>query len=660
MKPTDIIYDEECYPNIWTLMASPCDSDEHYLFEISSRVNDIHRLLHFIEWCKFHNHRMVGYNNISYDYPMLHYLLNTSNIEHMDSWRISKLMYKKNEQLFAISWKDRFSATIYPNQEIIPQVDLLKIHHFDNRNKRTSLKMLEINMRLPRVVDLPFPPGTVLTQKQMKVLVDYNKDDVFATKQFYYESLPMIQFRDKLTKKLNQDFTNHNDPKIGKYILAIELEKHLGPNACYTSRPRKPKQTIRGSLKLGELIFPEIKFRTKEFNSVLEFFRNTETSETEGVFENLSCTFKNGLECKFGMGGIHAFIKPIHVRSCSKYAIIDLDVEGYYGSLSVVKRLFPAHLSEVFCDVLRDLKIERKKYEKGTPENAGFKLSINGAWGAGNDKWSPFYDKKYAMQVTINGQLLLCMFAEMIMLIPDTTILQMNTDGLTIKIPRTLEPMLMNYRKQWSKFTGLVLESVYYTDIFLKNVNSYLAVDVMGGIKRKKDYDHEKKVGGVISWNKNFSMLVVAKAAEAHLIRGVDIADFIRNHKNDFDFCLSAKADKNQNLMWGDEKIQKTTRYYVSKSGRVLVKIDRELARITRRKQEILKNEIQQGRDGTGLFKLTKSGKPKPLTPVNRRRGINVGWNTTICNNGLMDRSDIDYDFYIAETKKLTEPVMGD
>lgn len=663
MKPTDIIYDEECYPNIWTLMASPCDSGKHYLFEISPRVNDYKRLIEFIQWCKFHKHRMVGFNNLAYDYPILHWMLQNGDLNRFSQPQLNDIIYQKSNAIISTPWEDRFSNTIYPNKEIVRQVDLLKIHHFDNRHKikRASLKMLEINMRLPFVEDLPFPVGTILTLDQMQILVNYNKYDVFATKKFYNISLPLIQFRDKLTKKLNRDFINHNDAKIGKDFLVMELEKRLGPECCYTRRPRKSRQTIRGSMKLGELIFPEIKFRTEEFNSILEFFQKTETSETKGVFDNLSCTFSNGLKCDFGMGGIHAFIKPMHIESCSKYAIIDLDVEGYYGSLSVSKRLFPEHLSEVFCDIMGELKIQRKQHDKGTPENSMLKLSINGAWGSSNDKWSPFYDKKYAMQTTINGQLFLCMFAEMIMLIPDTTILQMNTDGLTIKIPRVLEPLLMKFKKHWCDFTGLNLEYQYYVSMWLKNVNSYLAIDVIGKVTRKKDYDYEKKVGANIAWSKNFSMLVVPKAAEAYLTRGCNISDFVRNHKDDFDFCLSVKLNRSQNLMWGDDEIQRTTRYYVSKSGKPLIKIDKELTRITRQKQEILQNEILQGRDGAGLFKLTKSGKPTPLTPVNRIACVPPvkGWNTTICNDGIIDRKNINYDFYIQEVKKLTDPVTG-
>lgn len=655
----DIIYDTECYPNFWCLVAIFAETDDVYIFEISNRRNDVARLFEFFNWIKYHKHRMVGYNSIGYDYSMIHFLMINAGLEFCDNAKITNLMFQQNEYLFSIPWGQKYLSVIPVYKRLIPQLDLFKIHHFNNKNKMTSLKMLEINMRAKRVVDLPFPPGTTVTREEMQVLIDYCIYDTEQTKEFYKKTLSMIEFREKLTVKYDRDFINHNDTKIGKDFLVMELEKRLGSESCYSKRPKKPKQTIRGSMKLGELIFPEIKFRTKEFNDILKFFRKTETSETKGVFKDLSCTFPNGLKCVFGMGGVHAFIKPMYVASCSKYAIIDLDVEGYYGSLTVSKRLFPAHLSEVFCDIMDELKIQRKQYTKGEPENAMLKLSINGAWGASNDQYSPFYDKKFAMQVTINGQLLLCMFAEMMMLIPDTTILQMNTDGLTIKIPRTLEAMLMSYKKKWEKFTGLILEYQYYTDVFLKNVNSYLAVDVMGNIKRKKDYDYEMKVGGNIAWNKNFSMLVVPKAAETHLIRGVNISEFIHNHDNNFDFCLSVKANKTQKLMWGDEEIQKTTRYYVSKIGKSLVQINSELPKTTRKKQEILNNELLAGRDGSGLFKLTKSGDPQPLTPVNRKIGINVGRVVTICNDGIMDRSNIDYDFYIQEVKKLTDPFEG-
>lgn len=650
----DIIYDIECYPNIWTLMASPCDDDNtYYLFEISPRVNDIHRLFEFIRWCQFNTHRMVGFNNIGYDYPLLHWILNVDANRFSQS-QLYEIIYQKSNSIITTPWENRFSNMIYVNKEIVPQVDLFKIHHFDNVNRRTSLKLLEINMRLKSVQNLPFPPGTVLSLEQMLILVSYNKDDVYATKMFYHESLDKIKFRDGLTKKYNRDFTNHNDTKIGKDYLVMELEKRLGPNCCYTKpafKPRITKQTIYDKLKLGELIFPIIKFRTKQFNEILDFFKKTETSETKGVFEKLSCIFPSGLECVFGMGGIHAFNKPMHAQSCKKYAIIDLDAKSYYPSLGIVNRLFPAHLSEVFCDIMSELKSQREQYEKGTSQNAMLKLSLTGSWGSTNDSWSPFYDKRYAMQITINGQLLLCMLAEMIMLIPDTMILQMNTDGLTIKIPRTLEPMLKSCKKDWEKLTGLILESQYYTDMYLKNVNGYLAVDVLGEIKRKKNYNYIK------DWHQNHSMLVVPKAAEAHLIRGVDIETFLLNHEDDFDFCLSIRMKKPWVLRWGDSQVQGTSRYYISKTGKSLARTGPELTRVTRKKQEILKSEIAQGRTGKGLFKLTKSGDPVPLTPVPRKIGSNVKWKTTICNDGVIDRSNIDYAFYIEEVKKLTDGV---
>ena len=54
--------------------------------------------------------------------------------------------------------------------------------------------------------------------KQVQVLREYNAHDVHATKASYHTSLPMIDFREQLTKKHGKDFLNHNDTKIGAEI----------------------------------------------------------------------------------------------------------------------------------------------------------------------------------------------------------------------------------------------------------------------------------------------------------------------------------------------------------------------------------------------------------------------------------------------------------
>ena len=58
--------------------------------------------------------------------------------------------------------------------KLVEQIDLFKIHHFDNMARSTSLKLLEFNMRLASVKDLPFPVGSTLTRDQVVMLKEYN------------------------------------------------------------------------------------------------------------------------------------------------------------------------------------------------------------------------------------------------------------------------------------------------------------------------------------------------------------------------------------------------------------------------------------------------------------------------------------------------------
>ena len=162
---------------------------------------------------------MVGFNNLGFDYPLLHFILQGG----IDDPRA---IYEK--AMAIIESDNAYAHMVWPSDRLVEQLDLYRIHHFDNVARRTSLKTLEFNMRLPNISDLPFPPGTLLEAPMVRTLRDYCLDDVDATYEFYQQSLDKIAFREKLTRLHGRDFMNH----IGREDRQGDLPDRTGEVGC--------------------------------------------------------------------------------------------------------------------------------------------------------------------------------------------------------------------------------------------------------------------------------------------------------------------------------------------------------------------------------------------------------------------------------------------
>ncbi len=227
----DFIYDIETYPNCFSFTALSADKAVYWQFECSHRKNQIGDVFAFLDRLREHGDRMVGFNNIGFDYPVIHDLLSVRDkATTVGGKAVAVRAYKKAMSL--IKSEDKFEHIIRTADEYVPQIDLYKIHHFDNKARATSLKMLQFNMKSDTIEDLPFDVGSDLTSDQIDTLLKYNLHDVIRTLDFYNESLSAIKFREELTQKYGRNFLNHNDTKIGKDYFIMRLEEAL-PGSCY-------------------------------------------------------------------------------------------------------------------------------------------------------------------------------------------------------------------------------------------------------------------------------------------------------------------------------------------------------------------------------------------------------------------------------------------
>lgn len=603
-----IVYDCETYPNVFTIAAEHVDMPLTWQFEISQWRNDSKQILEWLRWIKQNDGQMVGFNNIGFDYPLIHLIVQTQGKATPQD------LYNKAQQIISsFDGNGRFSHMIYPSDRFVEQLDLYKIHHFDNKARSTSLKVLEFNMRMDDVSDLPFPVGASLTAHQIEELHDYNAHDVTATKRFYFETLEQIDFRTSLTKKHNREFMNHSDVKIGKEIFQMELEK-VGVHCYkYGTNGREPVQTKRDHIRLIDCIPTFIHFENAEFDRVHQWLRQQVITETKGVFKDL--TAKVGeLDFVFGTGGIHASVENRMYEADSEYMILDVDVTSLYPSIAIEQGYYPEHLGKQFVDVYRRLRTQRVSYKKGTAENAMLKLALNGVYGASNDQFSVFFDPQFTMKVTLSGQLMLAMLAEWLLTV-GLEIIQANTDGITLYIPRVQRSNVNRLCAEWEKLTSLTLESVEYKRMAIADVNNYIAVGLDGKTKRKGKYEYD------MEWHQNHSALVIAKVAEKVLVEGAPIRETVMNWPDRMDFMLRVKVPRTSHLLWGEDKVQNTCRYYVSDGGKPLTKVMPPLAK-----------------------------KPNHW----RRIGVESGWTVQVCNDIKDAVLPVDFSYYVQEIEKLT------
>jgi hypothetical protein len=287
----DWVWDEETYPNIYTFAAVYANGNGMRVFEISDRKNEVQELLEFIRKVKIAGHRFVGFNSLNFDYPVLHFILQKARKVYGTDKKLkitAKEIYDFAMKLINSGKENKFGSAVKEKDVIIPQVDLFKVHHFDNKARATSLKMLEYNMRSTNIEDLPFPVGTVLTDAEKDVLIKYNKHDVSETLKFYWYSYENLKLRADLTEQFGFDCTNFNDTKIGKELFIRTLEKEA-PGSCYrkTEFGKEVRQTKRDKIVIKDCLFPYIKFDRPEFQAVHKWFQDQIITETKGVFSDL-------------------------------------------------------------------------------------------------------------------------------------------------------------------------------------------------------------------------------------------------------------------------------------------------------------------------------------------------------------------------------------
>lgn len=570
LSKVTVIYDIETLSNCFTYTAINKDSDEVFKYVIWKNKNELKELMNHLIHCK----GQIGFNNINFDYPIIHFIIqNASKWYSFSGDKIAKLIYKKAQDLIS-----REYTALKDEETLIPQLDLFRIWHYDNKARMTGLKKLEIAMNFPNVQDMPYSHTHVIkNESEVDEILAYNLNDVEATKVFYGKTIDKIELRKGIMSKYGLNCLNFPDSKIGEHLMLKLYCQYANEDEDVVKR----KRTRRNTFKFADCVPSYIKFKTDEFNGLLSYLNNIEVRE-------LKDSFKYGFQYHdfvfdLGTGGIHGCCKSGVYESDDEMIIVDADVASLYPSLAITLNLYPEHLGEQFSKIYEDGIVKPRLEAKKNGDKVmadGYKLSANSVYGKSNSEYSWLYDPLYTLKTTLSGQLALCMLSEMLMTqIPNLKMLQINTDGLTVKIPKQYKRLYWEICKEWESITNLVLEYVAYSKMIIRDVNNYIAVtDKSEKVKYKGTFkpNHEMIKDG--EYHKSLSQGIVSLAISDYFLKNIPVETTVYGCKDVYLFCKTFNAThgwKSETFDLDDEGIeinkkpqQKTNRYFLSKSGK--------------------------------------------------------------------------------------------
>jgi len=564
--PNIYAYDLECFKNLFTATFVNVENDNDVkTFVIGVGRNDREALVGFLQ----ETMTLVGYNNHSYDDPMLRRVLKPLDAFCKKDVPIeAELFVLSNRLVNDFVWRsDKDILKLrYPRGVYYPwnSIDLMKILAFDKMG--ISLKQTAINLKWHRIQDMPAGIYENVRPEQVEEILAYNLNDVLITKRLYEEITPLRKLREELSSLYSIDLSSASDSKMANLILeniySSELKRDI--------RAVRDMRTDREKVLLADCMSDFISFKTPHLKEVHNRIASTIVYQHKGYRYSEKLHFAN---CKFalGIGGLHTEDSPGIFLTDDEYIIQDMDVASYYPNLIINNNFYPEHLGVDFIRVLKKITAERlSAVELGQDVKAeALKITINSIFGKLGSPTFWLLDPKQMLSTTVTGQLGLLMLIEELFL-NGIQVISANTDGVVCKIPRTLEDKYYEIAHEWEKKTNLTFKFVEYKKYVRRDVNSYITEKPDGSTKEKGAFLKE------VDLKKAYRMPIVAKALFAYFINDIPVRETLESCEDIFEFCISQKTGRDFEMELhtaeGVEKLQKTNRFYITKKGGVLTK----------------------------------------------------------------------------------------
>lgn len=625
---------------------------------------------------------LYGYNNQGYDDILIKAFLMYWN--RFDNTKQLCLFLKEvNDKIISLQddkdalWKDKLLNLICKYRVHYVTVDLFKIFALNsagvNIDKDTgerkkygkSLKQVSINLKWYNLLDFKLPPiddeegdiyrkrdayrgmtneqlnhlitadfNRYLLPKYVEPMLHYNKNDVFLCCEVVRQKPDEVILRYSLGHAYRINFLCSARSNIADKLL----NKFYAERSGLHEDAFKNLRTQRTALSFNKIIFPHIKFKTKQLQNLLEEMKKVVIYRTNKDSFVREIEFY-GTTYTLATGGIHTQDKPVILKSTDKYVYVHHDYTSYYPSIMISYEVVPAHLNrKVFAKMVDYFKQTRVKC-KHTDDKDGFvvpgvhnklaaealKIVINAIYGKYGYENFWLYDRLAQMRVTINGQLMTMTLCESLEL-AGIHVVSANTDGIVIKLPYDKVDIYNQICKEWNETNKMSADDEHYKMLVSLNVNNYFDIQSNDKIEYKGALDPKQYIKDL---KKGYDMPVVATAVFEYFAHGKSVMETLRNHKDILDFCKTQNVGRQFEVVYQkvvDGKVvdihsQRHVRFYVSTKGVV-----------------IMKEHVT-----TGARSVLASGKPVQIL--------------NLLDDKDISERNIDYAYYYEEAYKIINPI---
>lgn len=554
------------------------------------------------------NYTILTFNGNGYDIPITTYAL---------KGHTNKELYDMSQDIIHTGLRSWQTYKQYNLRQLksIDHIDLIEVCPL-----KAKLKIYAGRIHVNELEDLPLSPDKCVTDLIRPSIINYCKKDNTNTAEIYQSLKGDIDLRYFIGDKVKMDLRSKSDAQMAESILKSILRKK------YKIKVKKRKIDRDFSFRYEAPDY--LNFETPLLQNLLFSYKTNEirldgAKKTYTLFDNGKVDkdfklpvldkyklFKIGdVEYKSGVGGLHSREKSKNWMSDEDYIVREYDASAFYPFIILNNNIYPPHIGPAFLKIynwfVNTRLIAKKEGDEIT--NESFKILINGTFGKLGSAHSFLFSPELMSRVTITGQLSLLMLIEKFEL-NGISVISANTDGVVVRLKRSMENIAEDLVSNWEFETGYEMEKTDYQGLYCRDVNNYVAVKSDGKVKGKGDYAKQELPKYRLS--KNPTRQICVDAIHEYLLSGKPIESHIRA-------CSDIRKFVSLRLVNGgatqDEKdLGSAIRWYYSK------------------------HELD-------CIRYIKNGNKVPKSD-----GA-----TPILNYPAQLPKDLDYDWYIEESKKM-------